>query len=161
MLAAATADLAAEVVCGPAVGGLIAAQWTAAHLGALAVFAEHRPSQPGGSHALRPPFVLRRGFDRIVAGRRVLVVDDIVNTGHSVLQTVRAVRDAGGVVVGAACFCTRGNASARDIGIEPFLSLTEIVIPAWPAAACPLCREGVPVNPGYAHGAEFLAGGPR
>lgn len=30
-------------------------------------------------------------------------------------------------------------------------------IPSWPAADCRLCREGVPVNTQYAHGADFLA----
>src|ERR1700744_4887887 len=36
---AAGADI--EVVCGPATGGLILAQWVAHHLGVLAVFGEH------------------------------------------------------------------------------------------------------------------------
>ena len=165
LLAAAVAELAAEIVCGPAIGGLIAAQWTAYHLGALAVFAEHAPSPPHHGEsvpampgaALRSPFVLRRGFDRVVQRRRVLVVDDIVNTGHSVRQTVEAVRVAGGEVVGAACFCTRGNAVASDIGVERFVALTEILIPNWPAQECPLCRGGVPVNSRYAHGADYLA----
>jgi len=31
------------------------------------------------------------------------------------------------------------------------------MIPAWPASACPLCKTGVPINTGYAHGREFLA----
>ena len=62
---------AVEVVCGPATGGLIAAHWTAHHLGALAVFVEHAASAPTGAKAsvagtdlaLRAPFVLRRGFE--------------------------------------------------------------------------------------------------
>src|SRR3954453_4244107 len=34
----------AEVVCGPAVGGLIIAEWTAHELGVLSTFAEHDPT---------------------------------------------------------------------------------------------------------------------
>ena len=33
-----------EVVCGPATGGLIVAEWTAHELGVLSVFAEHDPT---------------------------------------------------------------------------------------------------------------------
>src|SRR5262245_17661955 len=71
----------AEVVCGPATGGLIVAEWTAHELGVLAVFAEHDPEPQG--EALRGRFLLRRGYDQVVSGKRVLVVDDIVNTGLS------------------------------------------------------------------------------
>ncbi len=67
MLAEAIRDLGAEVVCGPATGGIIISQWTAHALGVLSVFAEHgeQPSAaPGGP--LRGPFILRRGYDKVV-----------------------------------------------------------------------------------------------
>jgi orotate phosphoribosyltransferase len=154
LLAAAVRPLNAEVVCGPATGGLIIAQWTAHSLGALAVFGEH--DRPAGG-ALVGSFLLRRGYDRLVAGRRVVVVDDVVSTGLSVRQMAAAVRSAGGEVVGVAALVTRGNADADAIGVEPFITLLEYDIPSWPAAGCPLCRQGVPVNTRYAHGKEFLA----
>jgi orotate phosphoribosyltransferase len=46
--------------------------------------------------------VLRRGCDKLAAGRRVVVVDDIVNTGHPIRQSIEAVRAAGGNVSTAA-----------------------------------------------------------
>src|SRR3954466_9836884 len=100
-------DWGAEVICGPATGGLIVAEWAAHELGALAIFTEHDQVVLPGE--LRGRFVLRRGYDRVVSGRRVLVVDDIVNSGHSLRQTVEAVRAAGGEVAGAACLVSRGN----------------------------------------------------
>jgi orotate phosphoribosyltransferase len=145
----------AEVVCGPATGGLIVAEWTAHELGVLSVFAEHDPAPPDG--ALRGRFMLRRGYDRVVSGRRVLIVDDIVNTGLSLRQTAEAVRGAGGEVVGAACLISRGNVDAAGLGVSRYRYLLEYQIPAWPAAACPLCQAGVPVNTRYAHGREYLA----
>jgi hypothetical protein len=70
----------AEIVCGPATGGLVVSQWTVHHLGISSVFCDHGKEQ--GYHPataapgpLRPPFVLKRGYDRLVKGRRVLVVD--------------------------------------------------------------------------------------
>jgi orotate phosphoribosyltransferase len=162
MLADAVSGREYDCVCGPATGGLIVAQWTAHHLRLPALFAEHAkeqgyvPAHAGGG-PLRAPFVLRRGYDEAVRGKRVLVVDDVVNTGLSVRETADAVRAAGGEVVTVACLCTRGNASAQDTGCPDFAWLTEVLVPSWPQQDCPLCRDGVPVNTRYAHGADFLA----
>jgi orotate phosphoribosyltransferase len=145
----------AEVVCGPATGGLIVAEWTAHELGLLSVFAEHDPAPQDG--ALRGRFTLRRGYDHVVSGKRVLVVDDIVNTGLSLRQTAQSVRGAGGQVVGAACLVSRGNVDAAGLGVDRYLYLLEYKVPAWPASACPLCQAGVPINTCYAHGRDYLA----
>jgi orotate phosphoribosyltransferase len=149
-LAGLVRDWGVEAVCGPATGGLVIAEWTAHELGVLALFAEHDPTQHGR-------FVLRRGYDHVAFGKRVLVVDDIVNTGHSLRQTAEAVRGAGGVIAGSACLVSRGNVGAEGLGVDRFEYLLEFKIPAWPAAVCELCRTGVPVNTRYAHGAEYLA----
>lgn len=148
LLAAPARVLAPEVVCGPALGGIILSQWTAHHLGALAVYAEKAPD--GG-------LTLRRGYDRLVAGRRVLVVEDVVNTGGSVREAVGAVRAAGGEVVAVAALCNRGGVAATDLDVPAVLSLVELPLDSWEAAACPLCRDGVPVNTAVGKGREFLA----
>lgn len=161
-LAALCRDLAEEVkgwgietVCGPATGGLIIAEWTAHALGVLALFTEHDPVPQG--QALRGRFVLRRGYDQLVQGKRVLVVDDIVNTGLSLTETAAAVRSAGGHVVGGACLVSRGNIDAAGMGLDWFVSLLDYKIPAWPADRCKLCQRGVPINTRFAHGSEFVA----
>jgi orotate phosphoribosyltransferase len=153
-LAQLVRDLRLEVVCGPATGGLIIAEWVGHELGILATFTEHDTPRPG---ELRGRFILRRGYDHVVAGKRVFVVDDIVNTGHSIRQTIEAVRGAGGTVTAAGTLVNRGNVGAKEIGVENLIYLLEYKIPAWPAADCPLCRDGVPVNTQYAHGKDFLA----
>jgi orotate phosphoribosyltransferase len=162
LLAEAVGGRELDIVCGPATGGLVVSQWTAHHLSLPSVFCDH--GKEHGYHPakaapgpLRPPFVLKRGYDRAVAGRRVLVVDDVVNTGESIAETVRAVRGAGGDPVTVAAICTRGNASPGALECDDFAYLTEVAIPSWPAEDCRLCREGVPVNTQYAHGADFLA----
>lgn len=162
LLAEATSELEAEIVCGPATGGLVVSQWTAHHLELPSIFCEHgkehgyRPADAGDG-PLRPPFVLRRGYEQLVAGKRVLVVDDVVNTGASLREVATAVRTAGGEVPAVAALCTRGQASAEDCGAETLVTLCEIELPSWPADMCDLCRREVPINTGYAHGADFLA----
>jgi orotate phosphoribosyltransferase len=154
LLAAAVQRFDAEFLCGPATGGLIVAQWTVCELGLPAVFAEHDPTHKRSE--IRGRFGLHRGYDKLVRGKRVLVVDDVVNTGLSVRQTVDAVRADGGEVVAAACLVDRGNADAASIGVPDYTYLLEYDIPNWPAVDCPLCVQGVPINTLYAHGQDFL-----
>lgn len=154
LLAAAVKRFDAEIICGPATGGLIVAQWTAFELGLPALFAEHDPAHKKSE--LRGRFGLHRGYDQLVRGKRVLVVDDVVNTGLSVRQTSDAVKAAGGNVVAAACLVHRGNVDAAGIGVPEYTYLLEYDIPNWPAAECPLCKSGVPVNTEYAHGQDFV-----
>src|SRR6185295_6183609 len=113
----------AEILCGPATGGLIVAQWTALVLDLPAVFAEH--NAPRSSAELRGRFAFHRGYDRLVAGKRVLVVDDVVNTGQSIRQTVAAVRAAGGEVLAAGALVDRGNVDAAALSVPAFVYLME------------------------------------
>ncbi len=157
----ALAGWAPAVVCGPATGGLIMSQWVAHALGARSVFTEHDPAVAvagrGEGAVMASPFMLRRGFGDDLAGVATLAVDDIVNTGHSLRETIRALRDCGADVIAAATWVTRGNVDAASLGVDRFVALAEVPIPSWPAAACHLCQDGVPINVRYAHGAEYVA----
>lgn len=151
-LCALLADLARpqrpEIVCGPALGGIILAQWTGHHLDLPAVYAEKLPEGGLG---------LRRGYDRMVRGRRVLVVEDILNTGGSVAQAIDAVRAAGGEVVGVVALVNRGNVTAEQLGVPALHALVALDLASWAADACPLCRDGVAVNTDVGKGREFLS----
>ena len=155
MLAEAVAEqgIQTDLLCGPAIGGIICAQYTALGLGTRCIFAERQ--RENGTET----FELRRRYDEEVAGRRVLVVDDVINTGHSTGLVLEAVRGAGGLVAGVATWINRGNVGAGELGVEHFVFLDEIRLPSIPAAECRLCAAAVPVNTHYAHGAEYLAGG--
>lgn len=64
---------------------------------------------------------------RFVAGDRVLMVEDVVTTGDSLLKAMRVVRDHGGVVVGAATLIDRGDVTAAKIADEfdvPYVAMT-------------------------------------
>jgi len=156
MLAKAVSGLEIEVVCGPAIGGLVMSQWVAHHLDVPSVFTEHREKANHESKEIRPPFSLKRGFGKLVQGKKVLIVDDIVNTGLSIRQTAEAVRASGGNVVAAAAYCSRGNANAATLEVPRFIYLVEFLIPCWPEEKCHLCQSGVPVNTEFAHGLEFV-----
>lgn len=147
-----------EVVAGPTVGGVIMAQWTAHHLSALsgrevlAVYAEEELGAGGERRRL-----FRRGYDALVAGRRVLVVEDILTTGGSVRLVVAAVAAAGGAVVGVGALCNRGGVTAAAIGAPELYSLAEVPLESYAAEECPLCAAGVAVNTRVGKGAAFVA----
>lgn len=147
LIADAVAGHEIDIVCGPATGAIILSQWTGHHLGRPAVYAEKAPN--GG-------MVLKRGYDRLVAGKRVLLVEDVLNTGGSLHDTVKAVEVAGGRVVVAAALVNRGGVTPAHVGAPALVSLLSMSLDSWTAADCPLCRTGVPVNTDVGKGREFL-----
>lgn len=138
LLADAVAGFRPEVVCGPAVAGIIVAQWTGHHLGVPAVYAD---KVDGG-------LVLARGYDALVRDKRVVVVEDVVTTGGSLAKAVGAVQAAGGTVVAAAALVNRGGVSADDVDAPVLVSLLELDFASSPAGECELCAAGVPIDTG-------------
>ncbi len=143
-----------EVVIAPALGGIILSQWTAHHLSqmsgreVLGVYAEKSDND----------FIIKRGYDKLLANKRVLVVEDIITTGTSAKKVIEAVRAAGGHVVGLAVLCNRGEVRPEDVGnISRLYALVRITLDAWEEAACPLCADRIPVNTDVGKGREFLA----
>ena len=144
-----------EVVAAPAIGGIILSQWGAHHLSrmqgneTLAVFAE-----PNGNS---DEFIFKRDYAELVRGKRVLVVEDILNTGGSAKKVVRAVRVARGHVVGIAAICNRGGVTRESLNVPRLSSLIHLLLEAVDEKDCLLCQKGVPVNTNVGHGREFLA----
>jgi orotate phosphoribosyltransferase len=60
-------------------------------------------------------FRLRRGFT-IPPGARVLMVEDFITTGLSSRETLEALAEHPGTIVGAACFINRSGGKA-EIGV--------------------------------------------
>lgn len=105
-----------QCVVGPVTGGIILAFEVARQLGCRAVYAERGEGGKG--------FVFRRGF-QLKKGERVLVVEDIVTTGGSVLQVVELAQQCGGDVIGVGLLVDRSGGKA-DFGtsrVEPLLKM--------------------------------------
>lgn len=142
-----------DVVAGPALGGIILSQWTAAHLGmmdsrvVLGLYAEKKDGT----------LQLTRGYDKLVKGKRVAVVEDITTTGGSLKTLIEAVQAAGGEVVVAGVIVNKNpkEVTSEFFGV-PFIPLAELPIPLYNAQDCPLCKAGVPINTTIGHGKKFL-----
>lgn len=143
-----------EVVVGPALGGIILAQWTAYHLSkickreVIAVYTEK--SGDGGQ-------IFTRGYENYVKGKRILVVEDIVTTGGSLLKTAKAVKDAGGNLVATCAMVNKNKDLSSGILGLPFDFLSSLYVTTYEAQNCPFCKSGVPINIKIGHGKKFLA----
>jgi orotate phosphoribosyltransferase len=135
-LAAKFSDDRVDAVVAPAIGGIIVAHETARAIGARALFTEREAGI----------MTLRRGF-RLSRGERVLVVEDVVTTGGSTRETIEAVVNADGVVIGAGSMVDRSG-GAVDVGVRRQALLT-LDVPSYDPLQCPMCKEGVPaIKPG-------------
>ncbi len=143
-----------EVVLGPAYGAIILSTWTAHHLMQMlgkdvwGVYADK-----SGEKGL----VIRRGYDKLIAGKRTLVVEDLTTTGGSIRKVVEAARAAGAEVVGAIAIANRGGVTREQAGNPPRLeALVDLALDQWTEERCLLCQRGIPVNTDVGHGADFV-----
>ncbi len=125
-------DKQVEVVVGPTTGGVIIAYEVAKALGTHSLYAE-----PGTSGDER---IFKRGFS-LAANQRVLIVDDIVTTGRSMIEVIRLVESYGATIVGIGALLDRSGGSV-DLG-HPLTALTTVSAESWAPEDCPLCKEGL------------------
>lgn len=137
LLAIACWDLRPAAVVGPATGGILLAYELARQMGVARAFFTER---------VEGRMALRRGFT-LPPGAPVLLVEDVVTTGGSLVETAEAVEAAGGRILGACCLIDRSGGRFRPP--FPFRALVELPLETWTEPSCPLCRQGVPlVEPG-------------
>jgi orotate phosphoribosyltransferase len=135
-LAERTRHLQPTVVLSPALGGIVIGHEVGRALGVRALFAER---QDGA-------LTLRRGF-ALAPSDRVLVVEDVITTGGSTLETAAVAEAIGARVVGAGAIVDRGTDSGR-LSL-PLQALVRLEVPAYPPESCPLCAAGLAiVKPG-------------
>lgn len=134
-----------EVVAGPATGGALLAHTMAGLLDSRRSLT-HPPcsfapfdSEAGGGVALRP------FYQRELRGKRVLLADDVRNTGETLAKCAALVRAAGGTVVATIEIYDRSEALV-DLGV-PNIALAEYKASEnYKASDCPLCKSGVPIT---------------
>ncbi len=122
-----------EIVVSPAMGGIIFGHEMGRSLGLPAIFVE----RPTGT------FELRRGF-RLEPGQKVLLVEDVVTTGLSSREAMKAIEAAGGDVIAAASLVDRSDGKA-DLGV-PFFPLIRLAVPSYAADQLPPELAAIPAE---------------
>lgn len=143
-----------EVVVGPALGGIILSQWTAYHLSEISgkdILGVYSDKLESGDQ------ILKRGYDKLVNGKNILIVEDLTTTGGSVKKVVDNVKADGGNIVAVSVMTNKDPklVTTEFIG-APFEPLSELVVTSYAAEECPLCKNGVPINTTVGHGKKFL-----
>lgn len=121
--------LAPDSVLAPALGGVIIGYEVARALGVPFRFAERSGER----------LALRRGFE-LSPGERVVIIEDVVTTGKSTLETAALAESAGAVVAGIGSIIDRSG--GKHGFSAPFAALLPLDLPTYSPDACPLCRDG-------------------
>lgn len=147
-------DYDLDVVVGPAAGGIILAQWTAYHLTQL------KGREISGVYTEkddREGQIFRRGYGELVKGKKVLIVEDIITTGGSVVKVIDSVKEAGGKTVAVSAMVNRNpdGVNSESLGVY-FSALCTLKAEAYRPEECPLCINKLPINTKVGHGKGFL-----
>jgi orotate phosphoribosyltransferase len=144
---AAAGPTGIDVVVGPTTGGVLLAYEVARQLGVRGFFAEQVTNADGSQQR-----EFRRGF-RIEPRERVLLVDDVVTTGASLLEMIPAIEASGAALVATAVIVDRSG--ALDALTSPTTGKTyrahalwSLYLPTYEPgpATCPSCNAGLPLE---------------
>ena len=152
MMAEPYRDNRIDVVLAPAVAGQILGREVATCLehmtgcSILSVFADKDGDD----------FVIKRGYDLFLRGKRVLVVEDVTTTQASVKKVLLRAVSVGAKIVGTRVMWNRGG-PVTDI--PDFSALINLKLPSFTEEECRLhgpCSRGVPIRTDLGHGNAYL-----
>jgi orotate phosphoribosyltransferase len=127
-----------DVVLSPAMGGVPVGQQVGLALHARTIYAER--------NAATNQLELKRGFE-IKPGERLLLVEDVITTGGTLLELTDFIESQGGVVAGV--FVVVNRSGKETVGDYPVVSCMEIQFPVYEPDAVPDWLAAVPaVRPG-------------
>jgi orotate phosphoribosyltransferase len=135
-----------EVVAGPATGGALLAHTMAGLLDGRRALT-HPPCSfaPFTGVDDEGGVVLRDFYARHISGKRVLLADDVRNTGKTFARCAELVHHAGGIVLATVEICDRLEAVV-DAGVPNYALAEYPVSDNYPASDCPMCRGGEPIT---------------
>lgn len=127
-----------DVVLSPAMGGVPVGQQVGLAVHARTIYAERNPD----TNELE----LKRGFE-INPGERLLLVEDVITTGGTLLELTDFIQSQGGEVAGV--FVVVNRSGKDKVGNYPVVSCMEIQFPVYEADAIPDWLAEIPaVRPG-------------
>ena len=134
-----------DVVAGPVMGGALLAHTLAGLIDGRRALTHPRTSFAPISHDAGEGLTLRPLYKTVVQGKRVLLADDVRNTGKTFERSKSILEQAGARVLATVEIYDRLEpVSTLDV---PNIALAEYKAPEnYPAGDCPLCRRGVPIT---------------
>lgn len=136
-----------DVVVAPATGGIVLAVLSAYVSGKNGVWAD---KDGNGGFTFE-----RAGFASQLKDKRVLIVEDLLSTGSSVIKVREEIEKVGGSVVGISVVCNRGSVTAELLGVPKLAALANINLQAFEPNKCELCAKNVPIVEDIGHGDDY------
>jgi len=134
-----------EVVAGPVTGGALLAHTIAGLLDSRRALTHPPCSFAPFNYDANGGFTLRNFYRNELKGKRVLLADDVRNTGETFAKCAALVTEAGGTVVATVQIYDRCEAVV-DLNV-PNVALAEYKAPEnFRTADCPLCKSGTPIT---------------
>lgn len=146
-LAARLSRYHVEAVCGPLVEGAFVALMVASELNVEFSYAERfARAAVGGLYPVE--YRIPRGLRARARGRRIAIVNDVINAGSAVRGTFADLEACGAVPVAIGALLILGDpastfAAEKNVPLESNASLPNAI---WTPSECPLCASGVPVD---------------
>ena len=143
-LATSLSQLAIDAVCGPLVEGAFVALMTASHLDVAFTYSERYTRKTADGlfpSGYRIPGSLRNGL----RGKRVAIVNDVINAGSAVRGTFSDLEACGANVVAINALLVLGSTAARFAASKnvPLNSLAQLPNALWTPSDCQLCASGL------------------
>jgi orotate phosphoribosyltransferase len=133
-----------EMVAGPATGGTLLAHTLAGLLDSRRSLS-YPPCLFAPFHHSNGGFTLRDFYRSEIKGKRVLLADDVRNTGETFERCATLVKVAGGELLATAEIYDRME-SVNQLDVPNF-ALAEYKAPEnYLARECPLCKSGIPIT---------------
>ena len=123
-----------DLVIGAAMGGIVISFLIGYFLGARSIFAERKDKK----------LIVRRGFE-IKSGERILIVEDVITTGGTILEMAELIKKKGAIPAGL-CALVNRSGNLKKIGGLDIIGLMSIDIPTYKKEDCPLCKDKIPLS---------------
>jgi orotate phosphoribosyltransferase len=122
----------------------------------LALYAEKEYPNPEDKSQFI--FTFRKPYLADIKGKKVLIAEDVANSGMSAKKMIEAVEKAGGIVQGVAAICNRSGQKVRDF-LKPhtLYPLIDVSMQMFHESECPLCKQGIPINMNLGKARDWMA----
>ena len=134
-----------EVVAGPVTGGALLAHTMAGLLDSRRSLSHPPCLFAPFNYDTNKGFTLRNSYKAELAGKRVLLADDVRNTGETFARCAALVMAAGATVVATVEIYDRMEA-ITDLGVPNFSLADFKAADNYKASDCPLCKGGVAIT---------------
>lgn len=149
MLANRLSEYKPEGICGALVGGALIAHMLADKLDVEFYYTEpEKISQAESDNLYRVNYRLPKNLKKQIYGKKIIIVDDVINAGSAVRATFTELNIHGASPVAIGCLVMLGSL-AQDFFVEnriPIINIETLSNKIWTPIECPLCNSNIPLG---------------